>query len=104
MTLIFLSRILVQSEGNINCIPNNEEKYISFTKQIVVDTFTNKEGKQVDVKRDIRFIDSFKFMATSLDKLVNNLTKCGKCDVCRGVFQSKCLSPTDKNYETVFWR
>ena len=63
------------TKGNINCIPNNEEKYISFTKQIVVDTFTNKEGKQIEVKRDIRFIDSFKFMATSLDKLVTNLPK-----------------------------
>ena len=63
------------SEGKINCIPNNEEKYISFTKQIVVDTFKNKGGKQVDVKRDIRFIDSFRFMATSLDSLVTNLPK-----------------------------
>ena len=68
-------RNLGTTKGNINCIPNNEEKYISFTKQIVVDTFTNKEGKQIEVKRDIRFIDSFKFMATSLDKLVTNLPK-----------------------------
>ena len=63
------------SEGRINCIPNNKEKYISFTKQLVVDTFTNKEGKKIDVKRDIRFIDSFRFMATSLDSLVSNLPK-----------------------------
>ena len=63
------------SEGKINCIPNNEETYISFSKQIVVDTFTTKEGKKVDVKRDIRFIDSFRLMATSLDSLVSNLTK-----------------------------
>ncbi|XP_048588392.1 uncharacterized protein LOC125572222 [Nematostella vectensis] len=63
------------SKGKINCIPNNEEKYISFTKQIVVDTFTNKEGKPVEVKRDIRFIDSFKFMSASLDSLVSNLSK-----------------------------
>ena len=55
------------TKGNINCIPNNEEKYISFTKEIVVDNFINKEGKKKDVKREIRFIDSFKFMATSLD-------------------------------------
>ena len=61
------------TKGNINCIPNNEEKYISFAKKIVVDTFTNKEGNRVEVKRDIRFIDSFKFMASSLDKLVTNL-------------------------------
>ena len=71
------------TEGKINCIPNNEEKYISFTKQIVVDEFTNKEGKQIEVKRDIRFIDSFKFMQTSLSSLVDNLTKCGNCEACK---------------------
>ncbi|XP_072019741.1 uncharacterized protein [Amphiura filiformis] len=59
--------------GEIDCIPSNEEKYISFTKKILVDTFTNKEGKEVDVKRDLRFIDSFKFMAAGLGKLVENL-------------------------------
>ena len=66
---------LGKSEGKIDCIPNNEEKYISFTKHILVDTFTNKEGKEKEVKREIRFIDSFKFMATSLDSLVKNLPK-----------------------------
>ena len=66
------------SKGKINCIPNNEEKYISFTKQIVVDSFTSK-GNQVEVKRDIRFLDSFKFMASGLDSLAANNTNCGKC-------------------------
>ena len=28
--------------SNITCIPNNEEKYISFSKQIVVDKYTDK--------------------------------------------------------------
>ena len=55
------------TEGNINCIPNNEEKYISFTKDIVVGEYTNKNGKVVDVKQQLRFIDSLKFMASSLD-------------------------------------
>ncbi|XP_022802285.1 uncharacterized protein LOC111339828 [Stylophora pistillata] len=69
-------RNLGVSEGDINCIPNNEEKYISFTKSVVVDKFFNKKKKEdVVVKRELRFIDSFKFMASSLDKLVNNLTK-----------------------------
>ena len=66
---------LGKSEGKIDCIPNNEEKYISFTKQILVDRFINKQGKDKEVIRDIRFIDSFKFMATSLDSLVKNLPK-----------------------------
>ena len=66
---------LGKSEGKIDCIPNNEEKYISFTKEIIVDKFINEEKKEVEVKRKIRFIDSFKFMATSLDSLVKNLPK-----------------------------
>ena len=58
--------------GNIDCIANNEEKYISFTKNIEVGTYTDKEGKTKPIKQEIRFIDSFKFMAASLDNLVNN--------------------------------
>ena len=65
---------LGKTEGEIDCIPNNEEKYISFTKKIIVDTFTNKEGEEIEVKRDLMFIDSFKFLSTGLDKLVANLT------------------------------
>ena len=71
------------SEGNIDCIPNNEEKYISFSKKIQVGTYPKKaldaEGyifyEQKPIYHTIRFIESFKFMATSLDKLVNNLPK-----------------------------
>ena len=72
------------TEGNINCIPNNEEKYISFSKDIVAGEYTKKNGKVVDVKQQLRFVDSFKFMASSLDKLMENLDKnccvnTGKC-------------------------
>ena len=63
------------SEGKISCIPNTDEKYISFTKQIIVDEFTDKDDKLVQVKQDLRFIDSFKFMNSSLNSLVNNLNK-----------------------------
>ena len=63
------------TEGKVDCIPNNEEKYISFKKEIVVGKFTDKNGKTQNVKREIRFIDSFKFMASSLDRLVGNLKK-----------------------------
>ena len=61
------------TDGNIDCIPNNEEKYISFTKNTVTGSYTNKEGKTKPIKHKIRFTDSFKFMSTSLDSLVNNL-------------------------------
>ena len=74
------------SEGNIDCIPNNAEKYISFTKTIQVGYYMkevknkNKKGETTHFEtrpryHEIRFIDSFKFMATILEKLVNNLPK-----------------------------
>ena len=34
------------SEGNIDCIPNNEERYIRFTKKIQVGGYTKKKGNQ----------------------------------------------------------
>ena len=63
------------SAGNIDCIPNNEERYISFTKRIQVGSYTSKTGETKPLHHQIRFIDSFKFMVASLDKLVNNLPK-----------------------------
>ena len=69
------------SKGDISCIANNDEKYISFSKQITVGTYEksaiDKDGDLYSVEKSIhhtiRFIDSFRFMSTSLSKLVNNL-------------------------------
>ena len=60
---------------NIDCIPNNEEKYISFSKTIVTGQYTNKKGKVKNKTFKIVFKDSFKFMSSSLGVLVNNLPK-----------------------------
>ena len=60
------------NEGDISCIPKTEEKYISFSKKIIVGNF-EKNQERIFVKRELRFIDSFKFMSSSLEKLVKNL-------------------------------
>ena len=62
------------TESNIKSIPNNEEKYISFSKEIVVGKYIDKkDDKEKESKLEIRFLDSFKFMSTSLETLAANL-------------------------------
>ena len=60
--------------GELNCIPSTEEKYISFSKKIKVDEYKSRRtGETVSLYFEIRFIDSFKFLQTSLANLVSNL-------------------------------
>ena len=47
-------KILEHSEGDISCIPSNEENYISFIKQVIVDKFVNKEGRKGKCKTRVK--------------------------------------------------
>ena len=76
---LFIKQLGV-SEGEINCIANNEEKYISFTKKIQVDSFVDENEKERKIYLNNRLIDSFKFMQCGLDSLVKNLTNNGTND------------------------
>ena len=58
-------------------IAENKEKYISFTTDAKVDEYQDK-GKTKEKKIQLRFIDSFRFMASSLDSLTSNLVKGGQ--------------------------
>ena len=52
----------------------NRGEYISFSKKIKVDDDkSRKNGETVSLNFEIRFIDSFKFLQTSLANLVSNL-------------------------------
>ena len=59
--------------GELNCIPSTEEKYISFSKKIKVGEYKDLSGFINPILFEIRFIDSFKFLQTSLANLVSNL-------------------------------
>ena len=55
----------------------NKEKYISFNVDVVVDEYVDDRGEIREKKIQLRFIDSIRFMASSLDSLTNNLVKDG---------------------------
>ena len=64
---------LSKIKGDFTCIPSTEEKYISFSKKVKADEYQNKDGKTISLNFELRFIDSFKFLQTSLANLVKNL-------------------------------
>ena len=76
----FIIRELVKEfEGNFECLGKNTEKYITFSVPIK----KRIENKDLEITYKIKFIDSFRFMATSLSKLVDNLTE--------GIHSDKCI-------------
>ena len=76
-----IKELACEFDGNFECLGENAEKYITFSVPIK----KKIENKNIDITYKIKFIDSFRFMATSLSKLVDNLTdnihndKCIKC-------------------------
>ena len=64
---------LSKLNGDFSCIPSTEEKYISFSKKIKVDEYQSRNGRTVSLYLELRFIDSYRFLQTSLANLVRNL-------------------------------
>ena len=65
---------LAKVKGKLDCIPSTDEKYISFLKKPKVDEYKSRKNREtVTLNFEIRFIDYFKFLQTSLANLVANL-------------------------------
>ena len=75
-----IKELASEFDGNFECLGENTEKYIIFSVPIK----KRIEHKNIDINYKIKFIDSFRFMSTSLSKLVENLTD--------GVHNDKCSS------------
>ena len=71
-------RELGKKSKDIGVIAKNKEDYITFSVDVAVDKYVDKERNEKDKTIELRFIDSFKFMASSLDSLTNNLVKGGR--------------------------
>ena len=73
-THLFIKELGAKSK-DIGVIAKNKEDYITFSVNVVVDRYTDKNGDERDKFIELRFIDSFKFMASSLDSLMSNLVR-----------------------------
>ena len=60
-------------KGYFTCTGQNTEKYISFSMNIIKKD-TNNKKKRPETCR-LKFIDSYRFMASGLENLVHNLVE-----------------------------
>ena len=72
---LFISEL---GASDMEVIAKNKEDYISFSIKVPVEKYIDKNGEEKDKLIELRFIDSFKFMSSSLDSLTKNLVSGGK--------------------------
>ena len=68
---------LADCGSKMGVITKNKEDYITISINVEVDKYIDKDGEEHSKEIVLRFIDSFKFMSSSLDSLVNNLAHGG---------------------------
>ena len=66
-----LKELVTEFEGNFECLYENTKKYITFSVPIK----KKIENKDLEITYKIKFIDSYRFMSSSLSKLVDNLSE-----------------------------
>ena len=64
--------------SDMGVIAKDKEDYISFSIKVPVDSYIDKNGEEKDKLIELRFIDSFKFMSSSLNSLTKKLVRGGK--------------------------
>ena len=86
-----IKELAEEFEGQFECLKENTEKYITFSVPIKKQTTKidkDDNDEIVNISYRIKFIDSFRFMSSSLSYLVDNLSeglhgdKCTDCKSC----------------------
>ena len=75
-----IKELVKEFEGNFECLGENTEKYITFSVLIK----KKIENKDLEITYKLKFIDSYRFMSSSLSKLVDNLSE--------GIHNNKCVN------------
>ena len=72
---LIIKELVKEFEGNFECLGENTEMYITFS----VPLKKKIENKDIEITLTvitlIKFIDSYRFISSSLSKLVDNLSK-----------------------------
>ena len=77
--LFIIKELVKEFEGNFDCLGENTEKYITFS----VPLKKKIENKNLEITYKTKFIDSLRFMSSSLSKFVDNLSE--------GIHNNRCF-------------
>ena len=100
-----IKELAEESEGEFECLGENTEKYITFPapiKKEITKKDKNGNDKITKISYKIKFIDSYRFLATSLSNLVSNLSEGLHNDRC--IDCKSCLDYTATKDEQLIFR
>ena len=81
-----IKQLAEEFEGKLECLGGNTEKYITFSvpiKKEITKKDKNGNDKITKISYKTKFIDSYRFMSTSLSNLVSNLSE--------GLHNDRCI-------------
>ena len=81
-----IKELAEEFEGEFECLGENTEKYITFSvpiKKEITKKDNDDNNKTTKISCKIKFIDSFRFMSSSLSNLVDNLSE--------GLHDDRCM-------------
>ena len=85
-THFMLNQLAIEFKGELNCIGDNMEKYITFPVPIKKEAINNNGDKKT-ITYKLKFIDSFRFMQDSLSNLVDNASEIFKSEECKSCIE-----------------
>lgn len=92
---LLIKQLALKIDGCVTIIPLNAEEYVSFTKTVINSTAEYDMREKIKLK----FIDSFRFMPTSLSKLASLIPTNEKRilnDECKNFFSSEQIAMLDR--------
>ena len=95
-THFMLNQLAIEFKGELNCIGDNMEKYITFSVPIKKEV-NNYDGEKKIMTYKLKFIDSFRFMSDSLSNLVDNTSEIFKSEECKS-----CIEKLNINSECYY--
>ena len=105
-TYFMLNQLAIEFKGELNCIGDNMEKYITFSVPIKKKVINNNGDKKT-ITYKLKFIDSFRFMSNSLSELVDNTSEIFNSKECKSCIEklkinSECYYVGLKNDKLIY--